>query len=121
MKKYIANERAYSLVELMTVVIIIFVLIAIAIPLYRNVNQRAREAAHDSNVKILTQAAVMWQADNLHKSTQWPDYDTWTGLLEQWPEPVLESGGRDGRGGYQVDIYADGRIDVKPSARSYGW
>jgi type II secretory pathway pseudopilin PulG len=121
MKKYIANERAYSLVELLTVIIVIFVLIAIAIPLYRNVNQRAREAAHDANVRNLTQLGVMWQADNLHKGITFPDYDGWQLYLAEWPEPQLDSGGRDGRGGYMVTVHSDGRIDVIPAARNYNW
>jgi type II secretory pathway pseudopilin PulG len=114
------NQKGFTVVELLVVVVIIMTLIAIGIPTYNAVIRRGKEAAHDANVRQLTQVAQMWQADNLGKGTQWPDYPGYEEYIE-WPEPVLESGGRDGRGGYMVTVHNDGRVEVSPAAKTYGW
>jgi prepilin-type N-terminal cleavage/methylation domain-containing protein len=121
MKKYIANERGFSLTELVVTCLIVAVLCLIALPIYNGIYRQARETAHNANVEQLHKVASIWVLQNPGKSVTWPDYNGYEELLPQWPEPVLDSGGRDGRGGYMVTIGADGRIDVVPAARNYGW
>ncbi len=58
------NEKGFTLVELMVVVAILGVLVAIAIPVYNNVTEAAKEKAHDSNVRIIEGAIVMYEAVN---------------------------------------------------------
>jgi len=63
MKAIHKNEKGFTLVELMVVVVIIGVLVAIAIPIYNTVTARAEERACEANLRILDGAIQMWVAD----------------------------------------------------------
>jgi type IV pilus assembly protein PilA len=54
-------ERGFTLIELMIVVAIIGILSALAIPLYANVNGRARVAKAQADVRALVSAVTMYQ------------------------------------------------------------
>lgn len=103
------NEKGFTLVELMVVIVIIGVLVAIAVPIYNSVTAGARDSAYDANVRILKSAAVMYIAENgvppgeikiTSTSGQLGPY------LESWPENPL------GTGDFVVDIDEDGNITV---------
>ena len=63
MKAMHKEEKGFTLVELMVVVVIIAVLVAIAIPIYQGVQRTAAESAHDANVRTLKGAAAVWFAE----------------------------------------------------------
>jgi len=66
------RKTAFTLVELIVVVIIIGILATIAIPQYLRAVERAKFGKVRSNLKVLSQAEKMYIAD--HDGTCMPDY-----------------------------------------------
>src|SRR5678816_2807313 len=60
--KRMGNQKGFTLIELMIVVAIIGILTAIAFPLYANIQQRARIAKAQADVRTLASAVVIYSA-----------------------------------------------------------
>lgn len=58
------NQKGFTLVELMVVVVIIGILTAIAVPVYNSSTAKANYNAQQSNVRIIEGAISMYQAHN---------------------------------------------------------
>lgn len=59
-RKLLKKQEGFTLVELMIVVVILGILAGIGVQQYGNIQERARQAAHAANKKVLTNAANMW-------------------------------------------------------------
>ncbi len=63
MKALHKNEKGFTLVELMVVVVIIGVLVAIAIPVYQNTQTNAQTKAAEATVRTLNGSLSMYIAE----------------------------------------------------------
>lgn len=129
------NEKGFTLVELMVVVVIIGVLVAIAVPIYGTVTRNAANQAHEANIRTLAGAASMHIA-NVGRGTAStgnftgsdPATNPLTQYVQTWPTvpndahgpvsagfPIVVSGNANdanANGTYTVVVTSAGAISV---------
>lgn len=81
MKAFHKNQKGFTLVELMVVVVIIGVLVAIAIPIYNNVTARAQEGACQANLRTIDGAITMAGASTVAADTALFTNGVYTGTV----------------------------------------
>ena len=91
-RKGIGNQKGFTLIELMIVVAIIGILTAIAIPLYANVQARARLAKAQADARALASAVSIYSAHMGNIPTALADLTTVaTNSLSQTAGPFMAS------------------------------
>jgi type IV pilus assembly protein PilA len=126
MKKIIKSSKGFTLIELIVVIAILLIIMAIAVPAYISHRDSARVAAHESNIKILQDAATVFVLENPSVSTIWAPFegqeadpeleitetnqhDSWNRYVaNRWPVNPLKTGA------YVVEITEAGKITVSP-------
>lgn len=57
------KKKGFTLIELIIVIAILALLIAIAIPRYQRSNLNAQATAHNANVRVIKNAAILYSMD----------------------------------------------------------
>ena len=56
--RFLKDQKGFTLAELMVVVVILGILVAIAVPVYNSVTDKAAKNAHDSNLSTIDGAIM---------------------------------------------------------------
>jgi len=86
------------------VVVIIGILVAIAVPIYQNVQQNARDNADAANIRTINGAIAMYMAANTDPPTEGAGGNLVPTHLQEWPEPPNGLAGT-----YVIDEIASGQ------------
>jgi type II secretion system protein G len=84
MKRLHKNQKGFTLVELMVVVVIIGILVAIAVPIYNTIQTTAKENAHQANIRTIQGMIELYKADNNGENPATEDNLSPEYILE-WP------------------------------------
>ena len=63
LRKRIENEKGFTLIEMLIVIIILGILLAIAVPAYLKFKDRANNAAAQANIRAMVPAVEAYNAD----------------------------------------------------------
>ncbi len=103
------KEKGFNLVELIVVVVIIGILVAIAVPVYKHMTTKANRASVEANLRTIDSAIVQYRAANKGSvPAAQGDISTY---LQEWPT------GPDGVT-YQID---GGRGQANKGANTDSW
>lgn len=94
-RKLRQEEQGFTLVELVVVVVILGILAGVGIQQFGNVQERARESAHEANVKVLTSAAQMYallEGVQGKKTIEGPENELVPHYLAEWPNSPWNNG-----------------------------
>lgn len=117
-RKLRQEEQGFTLVELVVVVVILGILAGVGIQQFGNVQERARQGAHEANVKVLTSAAQMYaliEGVQGNKTIKKPTekegekHELVPNYLAEWPNSPWGNDGTD----YSVEINVDNNKNVK--------
>ena len=84
------KKKGFTLIELIIVIAILALLIAIAIPRYQRSNLSAQATAHNANVRVIKNAAILYSMDHPEVKDKEIDMDKIKPYLEseEVPKPA---------------------------------
>ena len=100
------KKKGFTLLELLVVLAILAILIAIAIPVYKNQKEKAAITAHNANVRVLETAVESYKQDNNGKLPKDINELATGGYIKSVPN--LPAGAVDNSTKYGID--EDGNI-----------
>lgn len=106
MTKIHRDEKGFTLIELMVVILIIGILVAIAVPVFNAARGEANKRSCQSNMRVLDGAVQTWKAAN--PGVDYPStYDTLKTALEgtyvkTWPTCPSGADNADNSANYKV-------------------
>lgn len=104
-----SKKKGFTLLEMVIVIAIILVLLSIAIPKYGRSNLTAKVAAHNANVKIIKNAAILYLSENPNATTV-SESDLENYIEGKMPKPMEKSGATS----FTVTIGPTGDVIVTP-------
>lgn len=85
------NDKGFTLVELMVVLVIIGILVAIAVPIYNKTQDKAKETACQANLRILNGAAAQYNTEKaLGENEDELSNENWVNKLVGEDKYILE-------------------------------
>lgn len=131
------EEAGFTLIELMTVILVILILAAALIPQFGIARERARKAICVSNQRDIETAVAMWQTDNpgillgggqMHRGSTTPNIRDLTGVTstvvytttDAFHEPDDPAPSGSNGWDYYLSMGAPTRGTANPYAPSYG-
>lgn len=105
------KKKGFTLLELVIVISIIAILLAIAIPKFSKSNLSAQMAAHNSNVRMLQNAAILFLTDHPQKqNSNVSEADLKPYLQGEFPKPAKGTGST----AFTVTVDESGNVVVSP-------
>jgi len=124
--RHTCNKKAFTLIELLVVIAIIAILAAILFPVFAKAREKARQSACMSNIKQLTNAALMYAQDydeTFCKSVNYKPNGSWL----YWFEAIMPyiAGGNSAASTQQIlrcpSLKSNNNTGAATSMYSYGW
>lgn len=117
--KALNNQKGFTLVELMVVVVIIGILVAIIIPIYGNVQDNAAMKAHEANLRTIDGAIGMYMAEN-GQAPEDIDALLEAELLAEEPIMPKRINAQNASKFLEGTYPADGKYTIEPSTQASG-
>lgn len=90
-KKILKQEKGFTLVELLAVIVILGIIVAIAIPAVGSIINRAGDQADDAEIELIIDAARLYHM-------QLPDGEDWSTTGTVHTDKLVSEGFLEGRG-----------------------
>ncbi len=98
--RFKTNEKGFTLAEVLVIVVIIGILVAIAVPVYRQCTTQANREAVEANLRTIDSSIMQYRAA---KEGAVPNQTDLSSYLQTWPK---------GPDGVEYDVSDTGRAKI---------